>query len=401
MQQVTTAPSEPAGLLSALQDEEHNSLYGLVQRRRMRNAMLSPGWKRNAWILLVSMGLLMLAIFSAVIARTIDDWQSFRSDSLEIGTVLLIVVLVPGSMLWLLGGIFGLCRDSIGWLSLVKQSGGAQLLDSMTCISPISDQEILTAGIRINVVPLWPRILLASTVFSLCFMLPTLDNSGAVMLQSLMFLPLSIVAMTLSGMLGSICLALFLNCIGLLQRHALLVALLSLALAGLQFFAAVFGSALFADGPRGRPMAMDLWPLVPLGLLTGCAVFFGSALLAFRERPRRNWLMLALPLLVPVVFALLFLTASIVGGFMDEEPFAAFFGNMMWVYNAFLPFSPFSSPSLMLRGEPLLESWNALAFEFWRYPLLLALQLLLLRLLWRLALQATADRRTPLVDSAQ
>ncbi|MCB1186675.1 hypothetical protein KDL29_05845 [bacterium] len=384
-----------ASLLNPVSDQE-NSLVWLARRREQRNGLLVPGWRRNAWILLVALIMLALSAFSTLVVRT-DNFNPRSDDWREVLMMFVWVVLTPGAALWLLGGLFRLVRDSIGWLSYAKDSGGAIMLDSMTCISPMEDRDVVLAGLRINVLPIWPRVLLASAVFCLAFMMPAFDMSRDAALQALMFAPVTLVALFVHGMLGSVCLGLYLFCFGLLQKHQWLVTFPAVAFVGLQIFVFSFGSAFFGAISETEKLDSDLWPLVPIGLLAGMALFIGSLVLAFRASQRHTWLLLAAPLFLPIAVMTSFFLGNISGISPDEEPFIAFFGNMMWVYNAFLPFSPFAAPSTMLRGMPVLAAWNALAFEVWRLPVLLCIQLVVLGFLWRYTLLAVRDRRTPLV----
>ncbi len=387
--------SEGREYLAAARRLDSNPLVQLAQRRELRNSVLQPGWKRNAWVFLVCPGLFIIAVFISTLSR-MSDIDILSNDTVEMLKVLSIVILAPAALLWLLGGLFKLSRDSIGWLSQIKDSGGAQMLDSMICISPLDDRDIILAGLRINVMPVWPRIIFAACVFCGSFVIALGWQSLEIQMQALMFLPLSIIAISLSGILGSILLGLYLSMVGLNLHMHLIVPLLSLLIAGLQIFAIAFGSVFFAEIARSEQLDTDLWPLVPVGLLAGLALFMLTVQLAYRGRSRQTWLLVVIPLLLPVTVSFMSLLGSLLGMGSDQEPFLAFFGNMMWVYNCFLPFSPFAAPSRMLMGTPVMEAWNSLAFEFWRWPLLTSMQLWLMLWLARQAQLATRDRRTPL-----
>ena len=373
-----------------------NSLIQVALRRRERQAWLLPGSKRNGWVYLIYVLALAGAFLVSVSIRRADSWSELSEGLSATGFGLMVGVVAPVAALWLLAGLFRMCRDCLGWYSQIKDSGGTQMLDGLICMSPVNDHDVVLAGIRMYIAPLWPRIIALSFVFCLVSVLAMQLGLQERTLQALWFMPLSVVAMSLCGILGSICLGMYLFLIGLNMRMHLIVPLLSLLIAGLQVLCFSFGGAFFGELSSGSALAFALWPLVLLGLAAGVLLFVATIRVAYGPHGRPTWLLVVLPLLVPVVVGFLFTFASIVSPGQDEESFTALFGNMMWVYNCFMPFSPFSAPTVMLRGVSLADAWLAPGFEFWRWPMLVALQLMLGGLLAETALTATRDRRTAL-----
>ena len=373
-----------------------NPLVHSALRRQQRQACLLPGWKRNSWVFLIYPLALALAVLLSVSIRNANSWHKMAESLSNVGFGVLVGVVAPLAIVWLLAGLFRMCRDCLGWYSRIKDSGGAQMLDGLICMSPIGNHEVLLAGIRLYIAPIWPRIISLAVVFNLVCVLAMEMSSRDRSLQALWFMPLSILAMSISGILGSILLGLYLFLIGLNMSLNMIVPLLSFLIILLQIFCLSFGGAFFGEISGTEQLTPEMVPLALLGLAAGAALFYVAVRLAFGTWRRATWLLVTLPLMVPVVIAFMFMIANLWSMGLDEEPFIAFYGNLMWVYNCFMPFSPFSAPTVMLRGASLSEAWQALAFEPWRWSLLIMLQLLFAWLLARTALIATNDRRTAL-----
>lgn len=382
--------------LLATANLDSNPLVQLAQRRALRQSRLLPGWKRNAWVFLVYPLALIIAVLISVSMRHASSWSQTLEAISNVGFGATVGVIAPLAILWLLAGLFRMCRDCLGWYSEIKDSGGGQMLDGLICMSPLDNHAVVLAGVRLYIVPMWPRIIALAVVFSLVVVMSMRMGSIDKVPQALWFAPLSIIAMSLSGILGSLCLGLYLFLIGVKLRLHLIIPLISLMIAGLQIVCLSFGGAFFGAISGSDAFDTDLWPLVIVGLAAGIGIFILSLRLAYAGQSRNTWLLVVLPLLIPVVISFFFLLSNILTMGMDEEPFIAVYGNLMWVYNAFMPFSPFSAPTVMLRGAELADAWRAMAFEPWRWPVLTMLQLLLISMLARAALTATSDRRTAL-----
>jgi hypothetical protein len=376
--------------LTAWRNLAQNPVAHYFRLARQRRIAKMPGWRRRMPYLIIitvaAAGVLVPTVV-ALITTLIESGTTTSARDLAVqSSVILLSLLSALYCIFMLTGIFETALAVMGLLGKPGIRIRGHALDDMIAITLVSDYEITVAAIRIY----WPRLLLislfgAGILWLWMLFLTLLEGLAATgiqpMLTVLAFGPLTIGAVTLSGALAGLIYILWLICAGRGLRSAYfasgtgaIVALAHLATAPLATGVYLWiAEELTQFGTIQGPDLTSAFnaPLMSLGLIAG---FILMLIVSEYWGGVRPFILMGAPFLIPggaVLIALLGLLFPITI-YTDQVAF-----EYVASWRAFsLVNSAISLP------PPCFGSWNMNAMaeiplEWFRYPLLIASQLIL------------------------
>jgi len=393
---------------SAWLELPENPLYQYEALARVRRVARVPAWRRNLMMILC-MGCALILIANGIIDTSLYFVRGGLSVADFIG-ILLLMVLIVAAVAWGVRFITAIYDTAIGVMTFLAGTPTRDhrlMLDDMSSISVLSDCEITAAVVRTY----WPRLCLLSLGGAVLFMLYLLDLPRFLseilvndeLLQVLLMSPITVGFIAVAGALGGLILILWLITIGNnLARPA---------------YASLTGSVLVFGYISYVPMSLAMSREVLLAVHSGyveefpgvAIVLWGigvSALFLYcysvliRLAERWQWVRSFLGPGTPLLFFagiglmipyFIWLDTSVYGADTGEQAARVALAYLS-SWSSTLLFNPLAVPLPQCYGWGWDEWWVA-SIEWFRYPVLLAQQLVMVAIGLHFARRAVGLRR--------
>ncbi|MBN2082854.1 hypothetical protein JW859_11710 [bacterium] len=376
---------------------------------RQRQAARVPAWRR----LLVYFVICGLVVLGAVIPLTIEIINATYSSSYDLEdivsfiTATLLATLSAAVLVFLLTSIYDTALAVSAVLADARSRLRGHVLDDMIATTRLTDRELVAAVVRL----FWPRLILASLLCAALFwlwlmylhMLELFLNSPTSLLVALLGSLLTIGAVTLTGALGGL---LYILCLliagnGLTGAYAASTYGILMGLVQAVQIPATVGVTLALAAQYANSNYFDDGLELQFGHALGCAVlivlFFALTLARMDRWPGlRPALAIGMAVLLPVGLGVL-----ILGDIYKVLSLSGNEGESL-MFNYVLSWAPFSLsfplalPAPVCLGSLSLEHWLTEMPEFYRFPLLVLQQLVLITVALHYARRGVAERRSNL-----
>lgn len=372
--------------LAAWKGNAQNPLVHYFRLARQRRIAKIPGWRRRLPYLIVGTALLAGVAIPVIVemAATGFNWSTDDFTILSVATFLGLL-----SALFLVYMLTGIFDTAISVMSLLGQPGlrvRGRVLDDMAAITLLGDHEITAAVIRIY----WPRLiwisLLGAVLLWLWMAFMTLleavySASYQLMLTVLAFGPLTVGAVAMPGVLAGLIYILWLISAGRELGNAFYasVAGVIVALAHLVTTPLATGvclwivSELSTFGAVQGPAESTMLPALIMSILL-IAGFALALYISEQWAGLRPFALIIAPFLIPAGAVLIVLV---------RELFSVYLYTDIWAFEYVAVWRAFSLANAAISlPPPCFGSWHMEAtsqipLEWFRYPVLIASQLLL------------------------
>jgi len=405
-----------------------NPLAGMLRVMEARRRRL-PFWRRHSFTVAVAAIMLATTAFYVYAELQFTALGYTKPSTMVLASLAMLVL--PVYAAWAVQGLFTAVVDAFSLLARPDRRAGRFTLDDLAAITPLSDRDIVLGALRVLLPPLYLRVLIGAALLCVVMPVASWEISGGLMMQrpglasgmaglvkganvlgdlwlvftalpgwlrGLMVSPLSFATVALSGCLAATAGMLYVLALG---RG------LSAGLGAITAMGMVIGQFLCGIGATGiavvLPQTYESARGMPLASMLVAAAFFlawlASMLLSARHVPLfRAGVAMGTPLLAIMSIIAYSLLAWQVLGEGDATASAAL--NYTWAWTSLLGLSPVAvlSPALwgIEQAQYGLEPGWWLGTPWWewlRYPLLLAVQLLLIAALAGYAEESVRLRR--------
>jgi len=415
--------------LSSWRALPENALAGMLLVMEARRRRL-PFWRRHSFAIAVAA--IMLATTALYVYAELQFTAQGSSKPSTVILASLAMLVLPVYAAWAVQGLFTAVVDAFSLLARPDRRAGRFTLDDLAAITLLSDRDIVLGALRVLLPPLFLRVLIGAALLCVTMPLAAWSFSGGLIMQrpglisgmvspaqggqsllgelwlvfaalpgwlrGLMASPLTFTTVALSGCLAVTAGMLYVLALG---RG------LSAGLGAITAMGMVIGQALCGIAATGiavvLPQTYESARGMPLASMLVAAAFFlvwlSSMLLSARHVPLfRAGVAMGTPLLAIMSIIAYSLLAWQVLGEGDATASAAL--NYTWAWTSLLALNPVAvlSPALwgIEQAQYGLEPGWVLGMPWWewlRYPLLLAVQVLLIAALAGYAEESVRLRR--------
>lgn len=399
--------------LGAWQGLGDNPLWHYFGLARHRRRAAIPGWRRRLpYVIILALGLggMLIPLYIAIQQAGRIDYETLAGFAL--GFVL--AALSLGALVYLTNAIYETALQVMGLLAVPGLKVRGLVVDDLCATTLVTDREVVVAMVRLC----WPRLALGSLMVAGVFWLILLAVHGAEyliewrwpggdmeLLQVALFGPLTIAGIALSGALAGLIYILFMLAAGeglgnpLYASAAGVVA----ALAHLAQVPSVAGSAIgLADSATsGYYSGPETVPGVGLAAAVVIVLLFSFLLARMADWPRaRPFIPGCAPLLLPLGLLLIAIfllwNETALGDYMTAATLEYTIGwGAVSLANCFA--APLPGCFGAATFDEWLTFWQTAPFEFWRFPLLILQQAVMIAIAAHFARRAVHRRRANMV----
>ncbi|GEM_PF-2413393 len=380
--------------------------FGLARHRR-RAAI--PAWKRRlpyVIILALALGGLLIPLYLTIIWSGPPDYEMLAGFALGF----LLAALGLGALVFLTNAIYETALQVMGLLAVPGLKVRSLVIDDLCATTLISDREVVVAMVRLC----WPRLALGSLMVAAVFWLILLAIQGGEyliewrwpaddpeLLMVVLFGPLTIAGITLSGALAGLIYILFLLAAGEGLGNTLYASAAGVvaALAHLAQVPSVAGSAIgLADtATSGYYAGPETVAGLALAATLVIVLLFSFLLARMADWPRaRPFIPGCAPLLLPLglllIAVFLFWNEPALGDYMTAATleYTLSWGGVSLANCLAVPLPGCFGAATF---DDWLTFWGTAPFEFWRFPLLVVQQLVMIAVAAWYARRAVRRRR--------
>lgn len=399
--------------LGAWQSLSDNPLWHYFGLARHRRRAAIPGWRRRLpYVIILALGLggILIPVYIMIQGGLFSGYRDLAALTVWVT----ISMVSMGVLVFLANAIYETALQVMGLLAVPGLKVRGLVIDDLCATTLVSDREVVVAMVRLC----WPRLALGSLAVAGVFWLILLAVHGGEyliewrwpggdmeLLMVALFGPLTIAGITLSGALAGLIYILFLLAGGEGLGSALYASAAGVvaALAHLVLVPSVAGMAIgLADSATSSYYA---GPETVAGLALAAAVvivlLFSFLMARMADLPRlRPFIPGCAPLLLPLGLLLITFFLLWNEGFLGDHMTAANVEYAMGLA-AISMANGFAVPLPGCFGaatfDDWLTFWQTAPFEFWRLPLLILQQAVMIALAAHFARRAVHRRRANMV----